>query len=166
VTIRPETPEDFDSIRQINIAAFANHAYSQQTEHLIVEALRADGALTLSLVAEVEGLVVGHVAFSEAGIGELATGWFLLGPVAVLPSRQRQGIGSALIRAGLQELQDQGASGCVLVGDPAFYQRFGFRPVPGVTWPGVPGEYVQCLAWTDATPTGEVTCHPAFHVKA
>ena len=92
--IRPETPSDHDAIRQINIDAFAIHAYSSQTEHLIVESLRAADALSVSLVAEIEGNLVGHIAFSHAEINGSDCGWFLLGPVAVFPNFQKQGIGS------------------------------------------------------------------------
>src|SRR3990172_559695 len=124
--IRPETLGDHDSIRNILIAAFANHPYSHQTEHLIVEALRADDALTVSLVAEVDGTVVGQIAFSPVSIDGKDCGWLALGPVAVLPSYQRQGIGQALVNEGLKTIWSIGVQGCVLVGDPAFYRRFGF----------------------------------------
>src|SRR3990172_6498 len=124
--IRPETLGDHDSIRNILIAAFANHPYSHQTEHLIVEALRADDALTVSLVAEVDGTVVGQIAFSPLSIDGKDCGWLALGPVAVLPSYQRQGIGQALVNEGLKTIRSIGVQGCVLVGDPAFYRRFGF----------------------------------------
>ncbi len=91
MTIRPEAPADFHAIENIHLAAFANHLYSRHTEHLIVNALRADGALTVSLVAEAEGEVVGHIAFSPVTIGGRDCRWFALGPVGVLPARQRQG---------------------------------------------------------------------------
>lgn len=161
--VRPETSRDFDGIRRVNIAAFRDHQYSQQTEHLIVEALRAAGALELSLVAEAEagGEVVGHIAFSAAQIGA-SQDWFLLGPVAVEPARQGEGIGRALIEAGLEALRSRGAGGCVLVGDPAFYGRFGFSQYPGVTCSGVPDENVLCLWMSGEMPVGEVVHHPAF----
>jgi putative acetyltransferase len=119
VIVRPETNWDFDGIREVNIAAFRDHSYSQQTEHLIVEALRAADALESSFVAERDGEVVGHIAFSAAAIGGSSTGWFLLGPVAVRPARQGEGIGRALVETGLDALRSRGARGCVLVGDPA-----------------------------------------------
>jgi putative acetyltransferase len=162
VHIRPETPADAAAIRAIHLAAFADHPFSQQTEHLIVDALRADGALTLSLVAEIEGDVVGHIAFSPATVGTVTTGWDGAGPVGVLPSRQRQGIGSALVEAGLAELRARGAAGCVLVGDPAFYGRFGFRHDPRITMHDVPPEVVLCLPLAGEVPAGEVVHHPAF----
>jgi putative acetyltransferase len=164
VVIRPETGRDVDGIRRVNIVAFQGHPYSQQTEHLIVEALRAADALEVSLVAESDGEVVGHIAFSPAGIGGSSTGWSLLGPVAVQPARQGEGIGRALVEAGLDALRSRGACGCVLVGDPAFYDRFGFARCPGVVWQGVPDENVLCLLMSGQMPTGEVTYHPAFLV--
>jgi putative acetyltransferase len=162
VIVRPETERDLEGIREVNIAAFQGHPYSQQTEHLIVEALRAGGALELSLVAESDGKVVGHIAFSAAAIGDSLTGWFLLGPVAVRPARQGEGIGRTLVETGLDALRSRGACGCVLVGDPAFYGRFGFRQHPGVEWHGVPDENVLCLLMSGEMPTGEVAYHPAF----
>ena len=161
--VRPETNRDFDAIREVNIVAFQGHPYSRQTEHLIVEALRVADALALSLVAELDGELVGHIAFSVAAIGGSSTGWFLLGPVAVQPARQGEGIGRALIEAGLDALRTRGALGCVLVGDPAFYGRFGFRPYAGVAWHGVPDENLLCLLMSGEMPTGEVAYHPAFH---
>jgi putative acetyltransferase len=162
VIVRPETNRDLDGIREVNVVAFEGHPYSQQTEHLIVEALRAADALEVSLVAESDDEVVGHIAFSAAAIGGSPTGWFLLGPVAVRPEHQGAGIGSALVEAGLDALRARGAGGCVLVGDPAFYGRFGFEQYPGVAWHGVPDENVVCLLLAGEMPTGEVACHPAF----
>ena len=160
--VRAETDRDREGIREVDIAAFRDHPYSRQTEHLIVEALRAADALEVSLVAESEGEVVGHVAFSAASIGGSSTGWLLLGPVAVQPARQGEGIGRALLEAGLDALRSRGAGGCVLVGDPAFYRRFGFARYPGVAWRGVPDENVLCLLLSGEMPTGEVAHHPAF----
>jgi putative acetyltransferase len=166
MVIRPETPDDYAAVREINIAAFADHPFSHQTEHLIVEALRGAGALELSLVAEVDGTVVGHAAFSPARIGTVSEGWSLLGPLAVLPAFQGKGIGSVLVRTGLDALRAPGALGFVLVGDPAYYERFGFRNSCGVTCHGVPDENVLCLAFQGETPAGELTYHPAFSIEA
>ncbi|MGE5611300.1 MAG: GNAT family N-acetyltransferase [Bacillota bacterium] len=163
--IRSETPADYDAIRTILIAAFAHHPYSHQTEHLIVEALRAANALTLALVAEVDGQVVGHVAFSSVKINGKDCMWFALGPVAVSPNFQRQGIGQALIKQGLQSLRNLGAQGCVLVGDPAYYCRFGFRHNPALLLEGIPPQYFLCLQIADQTPQGCVTHHSAFSVS-
>lgn len=169
MSIRPETTDDHAVIREINIAAFAQHPFSRQTEHLIVEALRADNALTLSLVAEdvsaQENRVTGHIAFSEAPVDGHDQGWYLLGPVAVWPELQRQGIGSELVLAGLAALRERNASGCVLVGDPGYYTRFGFRQSVGLTWPGVPPEFVLCLPLAGSEPSGSISHHPAFNIE-
>lgn len=172
--IRPETPADVAAIREINIAAFASHPFSRQTEHLIVEGLRAAGALTLSLVAEMDGAegdtaVAGHIAFSKAPIdqggGGQDLGWHLLGPVAVRPDQQRRGMGSALVRAGLDALRGLGARGCALVGDPAFYTRLGFRQAESLVYPGVPPEFVLCLPLLGDEPAGNIGHHPAFEAQ-
>ena len=164
VIIRPERPGDYDSIRDILIAAFANHPYSPQTEHLIVDGLRADDALTVSLVAEVDGNVVGQIAISPVKIGGKDHGWLALGPVAVLPSFQRRGIGQALVNEGLKAIRDLRTQGCVLVGEPAFYNRFGFRHDPALRMDDVPPEVLLCLPMNDKIPEGIVTHHPAFSI--
>jgi putative acetyltransferase len=164
--IRPEVEADDASIRKVHIDAFAVHPYSKQTEHLIVEALRAAKVLRVSLVAEVDGKVVGHIAFSPAWVEQQEYGWFILGPVGVLPEFQRKGIGQALVKAGLQVLQNQGAEGCVFAGAPAFYCRFGFRLIPELILEGIPPEHFLALPMTDRTPRGRVTYHPAFSVQA
>ena len=163
--VRPETASDIDAVRNVNVEAFREHPISRQTEHLIVEALRAAGALALSLVADVEGRILGHIAFSKAGVGDSHNGWYLLGPVAVLPEAQAQGIGSALVETGLAELRARGAAGCVLVGDPDFYGRFGFTTFPGLVHEGVPDQYVLALAFADDEPSGHIRAHEAFAVE-
>jgi len=162
--VRPEATRDFAAIQTINIDAFADHPFSQQTEHLIVNALRDAGALTISLVAEDEGQVVGHIAFSPALIHGEDLRWFTLGPIAISPTRQRQGIGSRLIEAGIEALRQLGANGCLLVGDPAYYLRFGFRHSQSLSAHEVPPEYFMCLPLAGEIPHGAVTHHPAFYV--
>lgn len=162
--IRPETPQDYDAIKQVNIDAFADHPFSQQTEHLIVAALRDAGALTISQVAEDNGQVVGHIAFSPALIDGNDLNWFTLGPIAVAPNRQKQGIGLRLIEAGLEALRQLGANGCLLVGDPAYYVRFGFRHSQSLSVEHVPPEYFMCLPLAGEIPHGAVSHHPAFYV--
>lgn len=165
VTIRPERSDDSGGITAVHTAAFANHPFSHQTEHLIVEELRAAGALTISLVAEMTGRVVGHIAFSLVTIDGQNLHWYALGPVGVLPELQGQGIGSSLVRQGLEGLQAQGAAGCVLVGEPEFYGRFGFRQCTEMTMEKVPAEVVLCLPMTGAEPRGDIEHHPAFWVQ-
>ena len=165
-TIRDERETDAGAIRAVTRAAFAGVPYSQQTEAAIVEALRAAGALAVSLVAVENDEIVGHVAFSAMTIdGAAAPGWFGAGPLSVRPGRQRSGIGAALIRAGLARLADAGAQGCVLVGDPAYYRRFGFREAASLIYPGLPAAYFQVLEQAAAEPRGTVAFHPAFAAR-
>lgn len=166
IVIRPETSGDVEAIRQVNVEAFRDHPVSRQTEHLIVDALRAAGALEVSLVAVRDDRVVGHIAFSKASVGDAEAGWFLLGPVAVLPEVQGQGIGSALVMAGLDELRAMHARGSVLVGEAAYYGRFGFRTFPELAYEGVPHEYVLGLMLADDAPRGQIRAHEAFEIEA
>jgi len=149
-------------ISEITRAAFANHPHSNQTEEFIVHALRAANALTVSLVAEVGGKVTGHVAFSPVTISDSSPGWFGLGPVSVLPEFQKQGIGKSLINDGLSRLKSQGANGCVLVGPPEYYKRFGFRNFPHLILDGVPQEYFLALSFDNQEAQGAVTFHACF----
>ena len=160
--IRDETDADADVIGEVTEAAFRDLTVSDHTEHLIVAALRAARALTVSLVAERDDHVVGHIAFSPVAISDGAAGWYGLGPVSVLPQLQRRGLGSALIEAGLARLRVMGAAGCCLVGHPDYYPRFGFRNTPGLGVDGVPAEVFFALPLAGHMPQGEVTFHEAF----
>ncbi len=160
--IRAERRGDEAAIAAMIEAAFDQAEHSDGTEAMIVERLREAGALTLSLVADADGDLVGHIAFSPVTIAGDDVGWFGLGPVAVSPGRQRRGIGDRLIRAGLGQLQAMGAAGCVVLGEPAYYGRFGFVSDPRLTYPGPPPEYFQALCFSGSAPTGEVAYHPAF----
>ncbi|MBA8910851.1 GNAT family N-acetyltransferase [Aminobacter ciceronei] len=162
--IRSERPADVDTIRALTRAAFADALHSSQTEAAIVDALRDAGALTLSLIAEDGGKILGHVAFSPVTVGGDA-GWYGLGPVSVWPDNQGKGIGQALIRLGLDALRGMGAKGCVLIGDPAYYSRFGFVADPAVTYDGLPPQYVQRLAFGDTVPGGEIVYHAGFEAS-
>jgi putative acetyltransferase len=162
VIIRPEIESDIEAIAAVTQAAFANHPISNQTEHFIVQALRAAGALTISLVAEMSGQVLGHIAFSPVAISDGSPDWYGLGPISVAPARQRQGIGTALMREGLTRLKALGANGCILVGDPDYYQRFGFRSYPELLHEGVPPENLLVLPFGEHKPRGFVAFHPGF----
>ncbi|MCC6346229.1 MAG: N-acetyltransferase [Nitrospirales bacterium] len=156
---------DAELISGIIRAAFENHPHSNHTEQFIVNALRAAGALTLSLVAEVGGKVAGHIAFSPVAVSDGSCGWYGLGPVSVLPECQRQGIGKSLIHEGLSLLKASGARGCVLVGDPGYYERFGFRNSPKLTLEGVPQEFFLALPFdreTEERARGTVVFHNGF----
>jgi putative acetyltransferase len=164
--IRQERPGDADSIRALTAAAFKGVAHSDQTEAQIVDALRAAGALTLSLVAMRDGEIVGHVAFSPVRINGATGHWQGLGPVSVWPERQRKGIGQALIREGLAQLKALASAGCVVLGDPGYYGRFGFIYDPGLVYGQAPPGYFQRLTLSGADPKGEVTYHPGFDASA
>ncbi len=168
IVIRPETANDQAAIGSVTRAAFAQLSHSSQTEALVIEALRRAGALTVSLVAVIENQVVGHVAISpvrltSAGGGELG-GWYGLGPLSVLPSLQRRGTGSRLVREGLARLEASGAHGCVVLGEPGYYRRFGFANSPALAADGLPPEYFMSLAFAGNVPAGRVAYHPAFFV--
>ena len=163
--IRSETGADVEAIGEVTVAAFRSLEISEHTEQLIVEALRAAGALAVSLVAELDGRVVGHAAFSPVAISDGTTGWYGLGPVSVLPECQRRGIGKALIREGLSRLKGMGARGCCLVGHPAYYRKLGFENTPGLVYEGVPPEVFLALPFDGKTPRGTVTFHEAFKAK-
>lgn len=156
---------DAEIITQITQAAFADRSYSSGTEHLIIKQLRKAGALALSLVAQADNHIVGHVAFSKVIIDDADLGWYGLGPVSVLPEWQKQGIGSALIDAGLADLRVLGARGCVVEGDFRYYRRFGFEPYPYLTYDEAPApEYFMALPFYDVVPKGKVEYHEAFYV--
>lgn len=166
LSIRPETPTDIPAIERLTAEAFLHAAHRSGTEQFIVNALRRAGQLSVSLVALDDGEPVGHVALSPVGISSGAAGWYGLGPISVTPGRQGEGIGSRLMEAALAGLRDLGAEGCVLLGDPGYYSRFGFVVRPGLVLPGVPAEYFQALALRGNWAEGEVSYHAAFDATA
>lgn len=162
VLIRDETAADYDAIADVTRLAFSAMEISNHTEQFIVEALRAAEALTVSLVAEVDGDVVGHIAFSPVAITDGSEDWYGLGPVSVHPDLQRRGIGKALIHEGLSRVKDLGAKGCCLVGHPDYYRQFGFDNVAGLVVEGVPADVFFARSFDGSTPQGEVVFHDAF----
>lgn len=160
--IRPETQADIAAIAVVTRAAFDKTPNHGVDEERIVNELRKTRNLTISLVVEQENDVIGHVAISPVSISDGATNWYGLGPISVSLACQHQGVGSALMKEALRLLQEQGASGCVVLGDPAYYSRFGFKPEPGLALPGVPPEYFQAISFDGRMPKGEVTYHKSF----
>lgn len=165
--VRPESPADASAIAALTTAAFLEAPHRSGTEAAIVDALRDAGALSVSLVAQdtADGhpRLIGHVAASPVTIADGSPHWHGLGPISVLPGHQRRGIGSALMRAALDELRRQGAAGCVLLGDPAYYRRFGFLPRSGLVLEGVPPEYFMALTLdASSLAQGAVRYHAAF----
>jgi putative acetyltransferase len=164
--IRLELPKDIAGIEELTAIAFKDKPYSAGTEHIIIHHLRDAGALSLSLVAEADGEIVGHVAFSKVTINGEDVEWYGLGPISVHPALQKQGIGARLIQSGLARIREMGARGCVLEGDPNYYNRFGFQSYPTLTYAGSPApEYFMARPFydTDAVPTGKVDFHGAFY---
>jgi len=160
--IRSETGADVSAISEVTVAAFKTLEISNHTEQFIIAALRAAKALTLSLVGEADGRVIGHIAFSPVTISDGTRDWYGLGPVSVLPEYQRQGVGKALIQEGLSRLKDMNAKGCCLVGHPDYYRKFGFKNMPELVLEGVPREVFFALSFDGNTPHGTVTFHDGF----
>ena len=160
--IRKERQADIEVITEITKLAFENHPYSRNTEQFIINALRADNALTISLVAEIDGKLVGHIAFSPVTFSDGSKNWYGLGPISIRPACQKQGIGTKLVNEGLNLLKDLGAEGCVLVGDPKYYIRFGFKSPNELKHEGVPQENFLALPFCNRIPKGTVQFHRAF----
>jgi putative acetyltransferase len=166
IKIRSELPSDVTAIETVTAAAFLNAPHTNHTEQFIVNALRKAGMLAVSLVAEDNGEMVGHVAISPVSISDASGGWYVLGPISVAPDCQGLGIGSQLMEQALAELGKLEAAGCVLVGNPNYYGRFGFRPEPALVMPGVPPKYFQAISFGTEIPTGIVTHHEAFDARS
>ena len=164
--IRPERPEDTGAIHDLTGRAFAPMPFSSGTEAAIIRALRASGDLALSLVIEENGAVIGHLAFSPVTVASGEKDWFGLGPVSVEPARQRQGIGKALVAAGLAELQRRGAAGCALIGNPAVYGPMGFSSDGRLRYGDLDPALVQRVIFKGTAPEGELKFSPAFDAKS
>jgi predicted N-acetyltransferase YhbS len=166
IKIREESADDVLAISRVTAAAFLAAPFSSHTEEFIVGALRQAGKLTVSRVATHNDEVVGHAAISPTSISGNAAGWYGLGPVSVLPRYQRRGIGSALIMDALLVLSSGGAAGCVVLGEPAFYERFGFSANEGLTLPGFPPQNFLAVAFDSSIPKGVVSYHEAFRARS
>jgi putative acetyltransferase len=162
IVVRNETQDDVYAITEVTIAAFKTLAISNHSEQFIIAALRSAKALTVSLVAEMDGQVRGHIAFSPVTMSDGTPHWYGLGPVSVLPAHQRQGIGKALIKEGMSRLKELNAQGCCLVGHPDYYKKFGFKNVSGLVHEGMPPEVFFALSFDGHTPQGAVAFHEGF----
>lgn len=163
--IRLETPNDIQDIEELTLAAFTGVYSDDPTEHMIVNGLREAGALSLSLVTEIDERIIGHIAFSAVTIDGADKSWSGLGPISVLPEFQNQGIGSALIKKGLVRIRELGAKGCVLTGSPDYYPRFGFKSYPQLYYEGVEEQkYFMAMPFYNDVPEGKVEYHNAFYL--
>ncbi|PIE66864.1 MAG: hypothetical protein CSA23_06900 [Deltaproteobacteria bacterium] len=160
--IRSEKPSDIEAITEVIKVAFEDHSFSEQTEHFIICDLRTAGALSISLVAEVHGRVVGHIAFSPVTISDGTTNWYGLGPVSVLPEYQGGRIGTAMIDKGITSLKSMGGKGCVIIGLPAYFNRFGFKNYRKLVHEGIPQEVFAAKSFAAWVPNGKVEYHEAF----
>lgn len=169
IVIRPETQADIDAIFAVEAAAFKGEPHAE-----LVNLLRADGALLLSHVAELNGAIVGHAAYTLLTVtdGDIVRRLPGLGPIAVDPPFQSRGIGSALVRAGLEAMRELDYGLLFLVGSPRYYPRFGFQPAQPLGFgsdyvePGGPHEHFMVALLDDRAPgnvRGHVRFHPAFH---
>ena len=163
LVIRSEEPGDIEAIYELTKNAFQGRPYAGGDEQDVVNALRSQGALTLSLVAEWQNQIVGHAAFSPATTTEGSPDWFALGPISVSPDLQGKHVGSALMEAGLATLRLQGAAGCILTGNPAYYSRFGFGFAPEHVPEAEEAQYFMVLPMSDTAPDGRFIFHPSFY---
>jgi putative acetyltransferase len=165
IEVRSEVPGDFAEISIVNEKAFGNDRPSR-----LIEALREEGALLFSLVALWDRERVGHISFSAATISEndVFTSAIVLAPLAVKPEFQRNGVGSALARAGLAKAREAGWEIAVVLGHPAYYPRFGFRSASerGITYrEREVGDALQVMELQPGalnSVRGVVDVHPAF----
>ena len=162
LTLREETTADIDAITEVTIAAFKKLPVSNHTEQFIINALRDANALTISLVADIDGRVVGHIAFSPVIISHGTRDWYGLGPISVLPEYQKQGIGKSLVKKGLSLVKNMGGQGCALVGDPNYYKQFGFKNYPELVHEGIPQEVFLALPFNEKVPQGTIEFHAGF----
>ncbi len=158
--VRAEGPADHAAVAALIDEAFSPMAFASGGEAAIVAALRRAGGVTLGLVAEDAGQVVGQATFSPVTIDGRDSSWHALGPIAVAPERQGQGIGTALIADGLARLRALGSAGCVLTGS-GYYRRFGFRNSERMRVEGYPPEHFLVLPFASEA-DGIVAFHPAF----
>lgn len=166
-TIRPEQACDYEVIYDITKRAFAPMPYAGGNEQDLINLLRNNDALEISLVAQIGSDIVGHIAFSKAfpenESADVNGGYYALGPIAVDPELQRSGIGSALIYEGIDILRQREAAGCILVGNVDYYQRFGFKTAPHLCPKSEPKDHYMILPLAVKNIDTIIGFHPLFH---
>lgn len=162
ICIRVERPGDVATIQRITEQAFAQVPHASGSEARIIDNLREAGVLLSWIAESAEDGVIGQVSLSPVWIGDSSEGWFGLGPIAVDPQYQRRGVGSRLVEAATSYLRSIGACGCILIGDPGWYRRFGFHPAPDMRFAEVSAPWLMVLPFVEDWPRGEVHYHPAF----
>jgi putative acetyltransferase len=154
--IRAEHPDDIDAIRTINREAFKNGPEAD-----VVDQLRTNKAIVLSLIAMDAHKPVGHILFTEAQIGDSVAA--ALAPMAVLPEYQKRGIGRLLVQDGIERIKSLGYPGVIVLGHPDYYSRFKFRPASEwnirCEYQGVPGEAFMAIVWDESAFGEEATAH-------
>jgi putative acetyltransferase len=161
--IRTEEPQHIETIQDLIRRAFAPMPFGDNNDQHLTNRFRSAGVLSLSLVAEKEGVIAGHVALTPAVHESGAAGWFALGPLAVEPHLQRRGIGTALIAEAKAWLASRGAAGCIVMGDTNYYPRHGFLPAPETAPVNEPAAYFMVLAMQRQIPPGSFAFHPLFY---
>lgn len=162
-----ESPMDHEAVYAILRRAFADKDYSRFQEETVVKALRQVKAIKNAYVAEVDNNLVGYLALSEVSINgnDFDMTWYGVGPMAVLPEYQRQGIGSALINRILFQLRQTDIGGLILVGDHGYFKRFGFQPSNSMVAQGIPQESILIYPFRKTLPVGELWFHSAFYLQ-
>ncbi|SNY90154.1 putative acetyltransferase [Cohaesibacter sp. ES.047] len=160
--IREETSADAADIHTLTQRAFAPMPYSSGSEGEIIDQLRRDGDLVLSLVMDDDGMIVGHVAFSKIQIDGTWDKWYCLGPISVAPDKQNQGIGKALVGEGMRRLRALGANGCILIGNPAYYVRLGFECDGQLRYGALDPSLIQHMTFQGPAPKGTLSHADAF----
>ncbi len=167
IKIRPETEDDCPAIEALTQTNFREARYGWADAADALARMRERGDLALSLVAtNMDRAVIGHIGFSPVTVSDGTAGWYDLGPLSVMPTRQRTGIGGSLVVRGVAEMRALGARGILVLGDPAYYSRFGFQPIDNLTVQGLPAEWLLALSFEDPLPTGSVTLSAAYFASA
>ena len=161
-SIRPEEAGEESAIRELTKRAFVGEPYSDGDEHHVIDRLRADGDLVLSLVAVSDGTIIGQVTYSAAALSNDEADWMVLGPIAVEPDRQGQGVGRALIAAGEAAMRGRGVKGITVLGDPEIYGRFGFVSHTAMRQDDELGTFLQVKSFGAEIPAATITYAPAF----